>query len=73
VVPGGEPHQIGLVRLGGELVDAGEHVGEVPEVVEVAVRVGPPLQEAHPRLADRLRLSRCPCSRDRPLPCSDQP
>ena len=54
VVPAGDPHDVRVVRLLGQLVDAREHVDEMAKVVEATVRCGPALDEELAGGADRL-------------------
>ncbi len=55
MVPGGQAHQLRLVRLALQLVDAREHVGEVADVVEVPTGLHPTVDESLAHRPD-LRL-----------------
>jgi hypothetical protein len=68
VVPGGEPHELGLVGLLGELVHARQDVGEVLQRVEVATRPAPPLDQILADRPDLLRRS----GRARPVDAADE-
>ena len=78
VVPAGDPHDVRVVRLLGQLIDPREHVDEVAKIVEATIRCGPALNEELAGGADRLwglrgadRLHRAGEGGQKPLRCFD--
>ena len=78
VIPGGHAYHVGVVGLVGQLINTGQHVDRVLEVVEVAIRARPHLDEGPPRLPDVLngsggsqRPDTADIGRKKPLWCVD--